>query len=164
MKNKNSVFELKIACFLSAIMSLLSEFIVRTDMKLNYLGVISQTQSSGELRSWIYIILMYILAIPILILCLRSNLFYNHNLPNHSLQKRLKLTLLSLVILPVLSFFPLIFMLIGEDDYRIGGIYYLFTTSFLGLLVIGSLLFYAASLGIYLFMLIPKLLIGNESV
>lgn len=158
--------EVKVAFFLSFIITLLSEFLIKfTDINTIFsaldfilIPMDASILDIEKLRAWIYILLMYLTTYPILFFRMRS---HTSDVPTPFLpiSKIVLPTIMCLIFTILIFLMPFILMIIGEDSIgRAGGFYTIFIGSIFGLIIAGALMFYAMSLFAFcLFVIMPKL-------
>lgn len=114
---------------------------------------------SADVRTWLYVALMYLIAIPVLFLWM-TRLLAGYPMPWNPLAKRWLLGAFSLILCSGMILLPAIVLTVGDSAAGRGkGLYQLFTGSLLGTFLVGTVLAYGAAMGAWLlFIGTPKLL------
>lgn len=114
---------------------------------------------STDVRTWLYVALMYLIAIPVLFLWIRR-LLAGYPMPWNPLAKRWLLGAFSLILCSGMVLLPAIVLTVGAGAADRGkGLYQLFTGSLLDTFFVGTILAYGAAMGAWLLIVgTPKLL------
>ncbi|MBM9912231.1 MULTISPECIES: transporter [Stenotrophomonas] len=116
-------------------------------------------RSSADVGTWLYVALMYLVAIPVLFFRMRR-LLVGYPVPWNPPAKRWLLGAFSLILCSGLMLLPVIVLTIGNSAAGRGkGLYQLFTGSFFGTFLVGGVLAYGAAMAAWLLLVgTPKLL------
>jgi hypothetical protein len=112
-----------------------------------------------DVRSWLYVALMYLVAIPVLFFQMRRRLA-GYPVPWSPVLKRWLLGAFSLVLCSGLMLLPVIVLTVGSSAAGRGkGLYQLFTGSLFGTFLVGTVLAYGAAMAAWLLLVgTPRLL------
>lgn len=132
----------KFAIYLSAAGVIVSDIIARYVMSDD----LFRHNDQEIVRAWIYISVMYALALPILCIIIFRSL-YGYKYPDHKLADRIILTIFSLIFCPFLALAPVLLLLIGDSATgRSLAAYRAFSGTVLGLFMGGTFFVYVAAI------------------
>lgn len=109
-------------------------------------------------RAWIYVVLMYVIAVPVLFAAMVRSLA-SYRPPQHALGKRLVIASFAVVMCALWILSPLAVLLLGPDAAgRAHLAYVAFTGNFFGTILAGALLFYSVAVAAWLTLVgVPRL-------
>ena len=120
---------------------------------LAHIPEVARLVPEGEfpvLRTWIYVVLMYAIAVPVLFAAMVVALS-SYRPPHHALGKRLVIALSAVLMCALWILSPLAVLLMGHDAAGRAHLAYLaFTGHFIGTVLTGALLFYSVSIAAWL--------------